>query len=178
MRTPLSLLAFQFLAHAASVCVRACGCVCACGKDGNFPDQCIFQCAMYCQYLHSIRMCRWLCWLSVCSAPTGFLFTLCALQTFAQGLGLVLQKQLIFSNVSQRQFHVAQRSVFGIRMPVDEPFLGTLKWPRFNPLCSNLHTLTFFSFSLLLSTFSERFQLRLLDNCPWKISAICKNGLF
>lgn len=98
-------------------------------------------------------------------------------------------KHFIFSNIGERQFGISQREVFWIRMLVDEPFLGidvalkwkhSLKWPRFNPLCTNLLTANFlfFLFSLLLSTFSERLQLRILDNCPWKISAICKNGLF
>lgn len=64
--------------------------MCVCGKLSHFPDPCIFQCAMCSQYLHSIQMRSWLCWLSVCSAPTWFLFTLCARQTFAQGLELVL----------------------------------------------------------------------------------------
>lgn len=78
--------------------------------------------------------------------------------------------------------------VFWEGTSVNEIFLGRrssevaaqFSMTTFNPLCSNLLTTNcfFFSFSFLLSTLPERLQLWLPDNCPWKISAICKNGLF
>lgn len=99
MHTPFSLLVFGPIAGIM------------CGKHSDFPVWCIFQCAMCCQCLHSVLMRSGLCCLSACSAPTWFLFTLSALQTYAQGVELADKnwKHFIFSNVRERQFHVLQR---------------------------------------------------------------------
>lgn len=134
------------------------------GKPSDFPDQYIFQCAMCCQYLHSIQKRSWLCCLSVCSAPTWFLFTLCTVDICPRTRVGVRKKRekkwkhFIFRSSKRKAISCCREKGTFNHSVSDEPSLGKLcrfeKW-NFNPLCSNLHNWLCFPFIFPFSLLSH-----------------------
>lgn len=153
----------------------------ACGKRSAFSMLIYFPVCHLCLPVfafYSDLQTTVLCLRAVCLL--GFYSTFSVTQRAAQGLAVALskpKKARCHLKRKRKTVPVYFHAVSLLTVCIVQSFFRKLF--DYSDLCNIfLLLLSIFSFSPHSHTLSERLQLWLLDNGPWKISAICKNGLF